>query len=322
MIGSELWTRRSVIFAPGDGHRWWRTHAQTPTPLVLSPTHWRIYFSARNEKNQGQIVFVDVNPQDNMRVFNFHDEPLLELGKPGTFDTAGQGVSMVLSRGDELQIYYLGMHLRPDVPMGMGVGLATSTDEGLTFERTGEGPVLAYNSADPYFCSLIHVEPTGGENLRSWYMSGTGWEPREGAEPDPVYGIRRGYSSDNGMSWRAGTASIGLDEGVFQRPVGLARPWVAAINGEARLWFSYREREHFRSREMSAYRIMYVTLDADGEIASHPRKLTFANPPASDAWDSFMQAYPTFVPYEGGYVMFYNGNGFGQTGFGWATLGL
>lgn len=321
-MAPELWTRRGVILAPGDGHRWWRTHAQTPTPLVLGPRHWRIFFAARNERNQSRMIFADVDPQDDMRVLNIHDEPLLDLGKPGTFDTAGQGVSMVLRHGDAIQIYYVGMHLRPDVSMGMSVGLAQSHDDGLTFERLTEGPVLACNAVDPYFCSMIYVEPLGGAALRGWYMTGTGWETREGAVADPVYGIRAGYSQDNGMSWRAGTTSIGLDEGTFPGPVGLARPWVAPVQGERRLWFSYREREHFRSQEASAYRIMHVPLDEGAEITGRPRTLEFANPPSSDSWDGFMQAYPVVMPYEGGYVVFYNGNGFGQTGFGWATLGV
>jgi hypothetical protein len=32
-----------------------------------------------------------------------------------------------------------------------------------------------------------------------------------------------------------------------------------------------------------------------------------------------MQAYCCVVPFEGMQVMFYNGNGFGEAGFGWAV---
>ena len=39
-----------------------------------------------------------------------------------------------------------------------------------------------------------------------------------------------------------------------------------------------------------------------------------------DGWDSKMMAYPYIVNVRGKILMFYNGNGFGQTGFGYAEL--
>jgi hypothetical protein len=37
-------------------------------------------------------------------------------------------------------------------------------------------------------------------------------------------------------------------------------------------------------------------------------------------WDSTMACYPFVILIDGQIVMFYNGNGFGQTGFGYAVL--
>ena len=39
---------------------------------------------------------------------------------------------------------------------------------------------------------------------------------------------------------------------------------------------------------------------------------------SDEGWDSFMLAYPDVVDVGGHRYMFYNGNGFGQTGFGFA----
>jgi hypothetical protein len=43
-------------------------------------------------------------------------------------------------------------------------------------------------------------------------------------------------------------------------------------------------------------------------------------PRTKDGWDSVMAAYPSVVDAGGKRLMFYNGNGFGQSGIGCAIL--
>jgi hypothetical protein len=43
-------------------------------------------------------------------------------------------------------------------------------------------------------------------------------------------------------------------------------------------------------------------------------------PPSPEGWDSVMCAYPSVVDAGGKRLMFYNGNGFGQSGIGYAVL--
>jgi hypothetical protein len=39
---------------------------------------------------------------------------------------------------------------------------------------------------------------------------------------------------------------------------------------------------------------------------------------SAEGWDSTMIAYPCVLEVDGRRLMFYNGNGFGAEGFGWA----
>ena len=39
---------------------------------------------------------------------------------------------------------------------------------------------------------------------------------------------------------------------------------------------------------------------------------------SSEGWDSIMVAYPYVIRFNDKYWMFYNGNGFGKSGFGYA----
>jgi hypothetical protein len=41
---------------------------------------------------------------------------------------------------------------------------------------------------------------------------------------------------------------------------------------------------------------------------------------SNEGWDSEMIAYPYIINIKGKSVMFYNGNSFGKTGFGYAVL--
>ncbi|WP_424971351.1 hypothetical protein [Dinoroseobacter sp. S76] len=318
--GADLWQRRGVIqIAPEPGVDWWQSHAQNPTPLIFDDRHWRLYYAVRDQENRARMLWVDVDPLDEMRVIGRSDRPILPLGVPGTFDSAGQGPSVALWRDGIAHLYYMGMHLRRDVPYGLALGLATSPD-GAAFTRQCAGPVLSVGSVDPFFVSLAHIqaEPTG---FSAWYMSATGWTPRPEGPADADYGLRRAVSED-GLTWTPQDVLIAPGTANLPEGGGLARPWRARIDGGERLYFSYRARSDFRTDRDAAYRILSLPLDAEGLPAGPAEPLVFANPPTTSDWDGFMQAYPTILPLGQGHVMLYNGNGFGQTGFGWATRGL
>jgi hypothetical protein len=78
------------------------------------------------------------------------------------------------------------------------------------------------------------------------------------------------------------------------------------------MWFSYR------GGTGTSYRIGYA-YSADGSC------WTFENANSgievsAEGWDSEMIEYPFVFEHKGSAYMLYNGNGFGKTGFGLATL--
>lgn len=327
-MSRTAWIRRGLLFRRPDGIAWWASHAQAVTPLVLEPRRWRLYFSGRDSHNRSRMVFIDVDPLDDMRVIDRCFEPVLDLGPPGSFDSAGQGASSALLRGDAVHLYYAGVHLRRDVPYGLAIGLATSPD-GRRFRRLVTGPVLGTGPQDPWFSSVAHVtdhaagQAPGGTSgatggAIAWYTSGTGWVTLPEGGFDPVYELASAHSPD-GIVWTRRTeARVTAADGTG----GLTRPWAIEIDGVRRLFFAQRGALGFRSDSAQAYRLRHVRLGPDGLPLGAPEPVRFATPPGPDDWDGFMQAYPSILPLGTGYVMFYNGNGFGSDGFGWATIGL
>lgn len=309
-----IWTRRGCLLTVVP-EGWWHSHAQAPTPLVLGPRHWRLYFGGRGRDNRAQILFVDVDPADDFRVLDLCRVPVLDLGPPGSFDSAGQNASTALLRNGEVHLYYTGMHLRRDVPYGMGVGLAVSAD-GRQFRRLVPGPVLGTGPMDPQCSSVAHVldRPEGSV---AWYTSIAGWVTGSDGEVDPVYGLASAVSSD-GIFWRRRAAEVPHDD----THMGLARPCLTRVGGAPVLFYARRGGQGFRSDPAKAYRLVSQPLAEDGTPLAPAEELRFANPPRPGEGDDFMQTYPSVMPLGGGHVLFYNGNGFGAGGIFWATSGL
>lgn len=317
------WIRQGLCFTVPDldsrrqdsAAAWWHSHAQAPAPLVINDRLWRVYFHSRDAQNQARIQCIDLDPLDEMRVLACHSKPLLDLGPPGSFDSAGQGVSMVMMHAGRIRLYYMGMHLRQDVPYSIAVGLAIS-DDGLSFRREVPGPVMAPGPKDPYFVSVGHIKETP-DGFLCWYTSGDGWITTPEGVMDPVYGLRQATSSD-GIHWHPQDVAIPMTEDI----AGMTRPWLLEFDGGHRLFFSGRGARDFRDNPDHSYRLCSVNMTPEGDPDGPIEPVDFENPPQPGDWDYTMQAYPSVMPLKGGYVMFYNGDGFGRDGFGWASYGL
>lgn len=320
---STPWTRQGQILkapdpAGGPAAAWWASHAQAVTPLALEPRRWRLYFGGRGADNRSRMIWVDVDPQADMAVLERGYAPILDLGPPGRFDAAGQCPSSALWRGTGAQarvdLYYVGLHLRADVPYSVAVGLATSRD-GAVFAPAVPGPVLSTGPDDPWFSSVAHVTDTA-QGSHAWYMSGTGWTAGA-AGPDPVYGLATATAPD-GIHFTRTAPGIAASAGRG----GLTRPWAVTLDGTPQLIFAERGTRGFRDGGAQGYRLMQVALGPDHAPLGTPLPLLWANPPAPEDWDATMQAYPAVMPLGPGHVLFYNGADFGRHGFGWATRHL
>jgi predicted GH43/DUF377 family glycosyl hydrolase len=146
-----------------------------------------------------------------------------------------------------------------------------------------------------------------------WYVSGTHWKVIDG-RPEPFYHIKYATSSD-GVDWkRDGIVCIDYDE--FTE--GISRPCIIKRDDEYLMFYSFRNNSNYRNNSSNSYRIGYA-ISKDG-IAWIRKDLQIGIALSESGWDSQMMAYPYVVPFQGRMYMFYNGNGFGQSGFGYAVI--
>jgi len=101
-----------------------------------------------------------------------------------------------------------------------------------------------------------------------------------------------------------------------------ARPSVLKewVNGQEiyRMWYSRRDLLDFRIDKKHDYRAGYAeSLDGINWNRMDDQVGIDVSP---EGWDSNAIAYPYVIRIKDQLVMFYNGNGFGKTGFGYAVL--
>jgi hypothetical protein len=305
------WIKKGLIYCTSGEFTWSKTHSQIPTPVMVSEEKARIFFCARGDRNQTQPTYVDLNMND-FSIIHINDKPLLPFGQIGAFDDSGIMPTCVMRKEDKILMYYTGWNSRVTSPYGLGLGLAISEDNGDTFYKYSDGPILDRSMTDPIFvaaCSVIQDINI----FRMYYISCTEWLNIKG-RLEPQYLAKYAESRD-GICWiPSGRVCIGYKyEGE-----AIGRPWVIKDYDGYKMWYSTRGSVDYRTKGGQHYVIGYAE-SSDG--LRWERKDDSAGITTSkEGWDSEMIAYCSTLDYGGKRYMFYNGNGFGKSGFGYALL--
>ena len=304
------WMKKGKIFKATGQFDWMNSHAQIPTVLVKED-RLRIYFATRPKKNLSLTAFIDVDISDPTRILYIHDKPILELGGAGMFDENGIMPSYVCENDGQIWLYYGGWSRRISIPYSNWTGLAISDDGGTTFHKFSAGPILDRTPTEVY-------SATGGtickdENAwHMWYASGVKWIEVENKLEE--YYVIKHASSQDGIRWKRDDKKL-LPSHKKYEPTH--RPTVFYNQGLYHMLFCYRGISDFRNGQNS-YKIGYAY---SSNLQEWTRKDDLAGIlPSDTGWDSMMTAYPYTVEVNGKVLLFYNGNGFGQSGFGFAEL--
>lgn len=293
--------------------------AQSPQALVFDD-YVRIYFSTRsidpsNGKYLSHVAFVDMT-KDLQDVIRVSDRCVIPLGGLGTFDEHGIFPMNVVRNNDTVYGYTCGWSRRVSVSVDTAIGLAISRDDGLTFERIGDGPVMAASLHEPCLVGDGFVRIIDSV-FHMWYIFGTGWKrytPQ--AAPDRTYKIGHAVSRD-GIEWVKEEARqivadvLGPDE-------SQALPTVVRIGTRHHMFFCYRESFDFRNGKGRGYRIGHAWSDDLSNWIRDDERPKLEG--TAGEWDGDMQCYPNAFECDGKIFLLYNGNEFGRHGFGLAVL--
>ena len=312
------WIKLGKVFDPRDlkVKSWMHEFAQSPS-VIIADSYARVFFCSRpapgaDGQYTSHISYIDLD-RDNLRqVRRVCARPVLMLGNHGAFDEFGTYPVSVIRDGTTLRAYYAGWTRCESVPFNAAIGLAISHDGGESFERLGDGPVLAHSPDEPFLLGSPRIRRFG-QRWQLWYVAGKEWL-MEGGKPEPVYKIRMASSAD-GIEWvKHGQNLIADKLGSHECQ---ACPDVTYRNGRYHMFFSYRDIRNYKSRE-GGYRIGYAFSEDMVNWHRHDELVDIGL--SETGWDSEMVNYPHVFELDDKTYMFYQGNGMGRTGFGLARL--
>ena len=312
------WKKLGKIFTPQEvqGRSWLKEFAQAPSVLILDDVV-RVYFACRPPSDEsGNYVslsaFVDLNRSNLFDIVRVSENPILELGEPGTFDEFGTYFTSVIRKDTDVLAYYVGYTRCESVPFTIAMGAAISHDNGETFTKLGKGPILPCTINEPFFLTVPRIRRFG-ERWYLWYSAGKKWILHEG-RPEPVYQIRMATSTD-ALNWEK------LDKDLIpcriEEDECQACPDVLYFEGKYHMFFCYRHSFGYRCKE-GGYRIGYASSD---DMINWVRDDSKAGIDISEeGWDSEMVSFPHVFELDKSVYMLYLGNQMGKYGFGLAKL--
>lgn len=301
-----IWGKKGLIFCPNNEQDWMKDFAMLPTPLLIGEK-LRIFLGFCDKKNVGRIGFVDVNPDNPSEIIEVSQNPILDIGRKGCFDDNGVVPISIVSRQDKVFLYYVGFQLGVQIPYYMFGGLAISEDGGETFKRYSESPVLDRIGGEVYARCGMNVLYDEGK-YKMWYIGSNkeGWTMSSG-KLKPLY-IMKYTESYDGIHWNS--MPIQCMEYKNDDEHGFGRPFVWRDSNNYKMLYSIRtySRGYYIGYAESENGIQWIRKDEEAGIDL-----------GENAWDDTNLSYPYLYTYKNKTYMFYNGNGCGKTGFGYAV---
>ncbi len=312
------WKKLGRVFNPVEinDRAWLKEFAQAPATLIFDD-FVRVYFSCRpSADDNGQYVsysaYVDLNRKNLFEILRISESPILKLGVLGTFDEFGTYPVSVIKHENKVRAYYAGWTRCESVPFNVAIGYGVSENEGKTFEKIGDGPILSYSIDEPFILSGPKIRRFNNK-WYLFYIAGKKWIIDNG-KPEPVYTIRMA-TSDDGLSWNKHNKD--LIEARIESNEAQASPDVFFYEGKYHMFFCYRYSANYRGKE-NGYRIGYAS---SADLINWQRDDSKAGIDVSEeGWDSEMISYPHVFELDNEVYMFYLGNQVGKYGFGLAKL--
>lgn len=293
------------------------SHAQSPQAVVFDD-FVRIYFSTRKKDTESTFIshpqYVDFR-KDFSEIIDYSKEDIIALGKLGCFDEHGIFPFSPLKLEDGIYAYTTGWTRRISVSVDAGIGFAASKDNGKTFNKLGDGPILSSSLYEPFLVGDAFVQRFENK-FYMFYIFGEKWSKRtDEQEPQRVYKIAYAISED-GINWIKANKKIiehQYDENECQ-----ALPTVIKIGSSYHMYFCYRHQFGFREEKEKGYRFGYAY---SNDLMDWTRDDSKVGIDVSESgWDSDMMCYPHVFEMDNQVYMLYNGNEFGKYGFGLAKL--
>ncbi|OFY92907.1 MAG: hypothetical protein A3K10_08565 [Bacteroidetes bacterium RIFCSPLOWO2_12_FULL_31_6] len=300
------------IYKPTGEYEWSLSHAQVPFAYLHPEGFIRIFFATRDSNSCSSTSFIDVDPHDPTKILYKHNKPVLTKGDLGYFDDSGTMPSWFIKHNSKLRLYYTAWNKSKEASYRLSIGIAESDDEGVTFKKLYKGPLLDRSIHDNIWVGQPCVLFDEGI-WKMWYLSCEKIEYIDN-HPEPFYNVKYATSTD-GIDWkRNGEICIPFNHKNGVDSIG--RPFVFKEHGIYKMFHSNRSAHGYRDNPNKSYNICYSE-SIDGLIWEQ-KQLSIEG--LNNEWCNVMNEYTSLINVDEKTFLFFNGNGFGESGFGVAEL--
>jgi hypothetical protein len=300
------WASRSLVYR-GDGLcKYLMSHAANPLPLSLGDgQHYRVFYSGRDARNRSSVGAVDINIITR-EVVQIHKQAQFTFGVDDSFFSDGVSIGNTYSVDGKMYMLFMGWKNPTDAHWSGRIGrLLVNSD--FSLELDSSEPFMNLDAQDNVSLSypwVLHHQ----DIYKMWYGSTQCWDAGNG---EMLHVIKYAESRD-GLSWTKKGTSIPYEIGLAQ---AFSRPTVYIDDsGVYHMWYS------FRGNAIQKYKIGYATSSDGISWNRHDDFCVFSD--AAQSWDCDMQEYPFVMQHDQTLYMFYNGNNYGESGFGLAESSL
>lgn len=298
------WIKKGIIFNAKNNHPWMHTHTALPIADHLDNDIFRIYFSTRDSQNRSSIGFIEVDITNPSKILKISEKPILSFGNIGAFDDSGVMGSSIVNFEGKKYLYYIGWTIPKNTPFKWAIGLAISSDNGKSFKKFSEGPIMDRNYVDPFLVSSPTVIFEDGV-WKMWYISALRWELYKDKFRAP-YHIRYADSED-GINWnRKGIVCIDFKN---DKEFAIGRASILKENDIYHMWYSYSKENYRIGYAFSKDGIKWTRNDENAGIDV-----------SESGWDSNSIEHSYVFKHKSKTYMLYTGNDYGKSGFGYAIL--
>ncbi len=291
------------------------SHAQSPQAIELED-RIRIFFSSRsidkNKKFLSHILYVDYS-KDFSKIIDISKKSCLELGEVGSYYEHGIFPIHIFKDENNIFGFITGWSRRASVSAESAIGVFKSSDDGKNFKQIFNGPIMSAIKNEPFLVADPFILKIKDE-YNMFYIFGDKWiKKRDELEAERVYKIARA-TSHNLFDWDRDSKFI-IESKLTDECQAL--PSVIKIKDKFVMVFCYRDVFNFRKSIKHSYKLGYAY---SKDLKNWIRDDSFIKFSNNSEWDNKMQCYPQFFKFQEKFFLLYNGNNFGEKGFGIAEL--
>ena len=272
-------------------------YAAVPFATQINGTHYRIFFSSRDQYNQSYGSYLDYDIQELKIIIPPPKKPLIIHGSIGYFDDSGVTISCYLKELNAL--YYMGWNLMRKVPFSNQIGKLELNPKEDSVHRTRKTPVLGKCELEPLSFGYPWVLKTK-DKYKMWYDTILKWESNSTSN---YKFILRSALSNDGVNWHK---TYKQNFPLHHQEKSIARPCIIFEDNIYKMWCSVNY--------LGKYRLCYAeSIDGDNWQRMDNSIIWKGK---KQNWESTEQSYPFLIQNNMSQFLLYNGNDYGKSGFG------